>query len=240
MYGGSWGYYKQPTMAEIRAQSARTVAQLRAKGHDIHPVEPRSGRKLASSWWGEAWCDNLEKYADLANRIDRGKRYVRAGAVIDLQVEEGVVRAQVTGTRKKPYNVTVHIAPLSEDAKKRVLEKCANRVEGLDALLDGEFPPELKDLFTGKNGLFPTSKEISFACSCPDSASVCKHVAASLYGIGARLDDDPLLFFRLRGMDPDDLVAKAVESRVDSMLKNADVKTDRTMDDADLREVFGI
>lgn len=237
-----WGYGfpKQPTMAELKAKAARVVQRERNLGHDMRPVGPLSGRKVAKSWWGAAWCDNLERYADFANRIDRGKRYVRAGAVVDLDIMEGRIEAEVLGSGSSIYLVDVDIEPLHAKAKDKILQQCANQVDSLEALLDGEFPEELQDLFTAKDGLFPSPKKIRFSCSCPDSARMCKHVAAALYGIGARLDDDPLLFFQLRGIDPNDLVKQAVSNRVESMLKNADKPSDRVMGEESLHEIFGL
>jgi len=56
-------------------------------------------------------------------------------------------------------------------------------------------------------GLFPKPSEIRFSCSCPDGASMCKHVAAVMYGVGSRLDSKPELLFRLRAVNENDLVA---------------------------------
>lgn len=236
-----WGYgYKQPTMAELKAKAQRTVQKMRKKGYEMHPVGPISGRTIAHSWWGAAWGDNMERYADLANRISRGKRYVRAGAVIDLAISKGQINAEVLGSGNSVYHVEIDIDPLSDTAKSAILKKCANQVDSLESLLSGEFPEELAHLFTARGGLFPSPNSIAFSCSCPDSAYMCKHVAATLYGIGARLDDDPLLFFELRGIDPQDLVKRAVANRVESMLKNADKPSDRIMSDDSLHEVFGL
>src|SRR5260370_37407973 len=60
-----------------------------------------------------------------------------------------------------------------------------------------------------KTGLFPSPREIKLSCSCPDWAEMCKHVAAVLYGIGTRLDQQPELLFRLHGVDEKELIAHA-------------------------------
>ena len=115
------------------------------------------------------------------------------------------------------------------------------KLDSLQELLAGKFPKALGEIFTiqGK-GLFPSPKEIDFDCSCPDWASMCKHVAATLYGIGARFDQDPGLFFKLRQAKMKDLVSEAVEGKTRELLKKARKKTARVIADSDLGDVFGI
>ena len=93
--------------------------------------------------------------------------------------------------------------------------------------LNGDFPESLKDIFLGQGGLFPQPREISFNCSCPDWAMMCKHVAATLYAIGTRLDEEPLLFFTLRGIEMDPFVDVVVHNRIESMLSNVDKPSSR-------------
>lgn len=198
------------------------------------------GRIIAKSWWGQAWCKNLELYADFENRIARGKSYVRGGRVIHLEIDGGTVTAKVQGTRSRPYNVTVKIAPMNDGNWEKIKLSCQNKIGSLSELAKGSFPVEFAELFTQKgSGLFPSPKEIGFGCSCPDWAYMCKHVAAVLYGIGARFDDDPMLFFSLRGIDVSDLIKKSIDEKVDSMLKSVGSKTDRTLDDIDIQSLFG-
>ena len=198
------------------------------------------GRKIVNSWWGQAWCDNLEKYADYESRLERGKRYVRTGAVVDLKIQKGKVLARVQGRRKTPYKVEIRISPLSEERCQTAIEKCGRRIDNLERLLKGDFTEDLKDLFTSTDGLFPRPQEISFQCSCPDWALMCKHVAAVLYGIGSRFDEDPLLFFELRGIDVGRFVDITIENRIESMLDNADAKSERIIQDSDWEELFGV
>jgi uncharacterized Zn finger protein len=123
----------------------------------------------------------------------------------------------------------------------RVTQLCNNRIASLESLIDGKFPEELKVLFTErKYGLFPSPREIKFSCSCPDWAYMCKHVASVLYGIGSRLDKDPMLFFELRDMDGSSLVRKTMEKRLDNMLKNASEKSSRAIDEKDVSDIFGL
>ena len=130
------------------------------------------------------------------------------------------------GSRKTPYKVEIRISPLSEERCQEILQKCGKRVETLEKLLAGDFPEELKELFTQRGGLFPSSREISFSCSCPDWALMCKHVAAVLYGIGARLDENPSLFFELRGIEMGRFIDVAIANRVERMLKMPDGPAD--------------
>ena len=233
------GCYSQPTTSELKRKSEASRVSAEKKGKRLEPVVIQ-GRKIAKSWWGRAWCDNLERYADYESRLSRGKRYVKTGAVIDLSITKGRIQAKVQGSRKTPYKVEIRISPLSEERCQEILQTCGKRVETLEKLLAGDFPEELKELFTQRGGLFPSSREISFSCSCPDWALMCKHVAAVLYGIGARLDENPSLFFELRGIEMGRFIDVAIANRVERMLKNAGRTSGRTIDEGDIRGLFGI
>ncbi len=222
--------YPQPTEEELKENAKNTRKKAAAKGQKLHPVVIKS-RQIANSWWGKAWCENLERYADFD---------VRTGAVIDLQIKKGKIMARVQGTRKTPYKVEIRISPLSEERIETITGKCGTRVETLDKLVNGDFPKELKEVFLDEGGLFPKPREISFSCSCPDWAVMCKHVAATLYGVGARLDEEPLLFFSLRGIDTNKFVDVVISSRVESMLANVDKPSDRIIRDTRLEDLFGI
>lgn len=235
-----WGFPKYVTVAEKKAKAEKKLAQLRKKMPGIMPVIIE-GKALARTWWGKSWNRNLERYADYRNRIGRGKNYVRHGAVLDLRIEGGRVTALVQGTRAKPYEVVVRIAPVKKANWDHIRNQCQGELRSLPDLLAGKFHKELGDIFLSEGkGLFPTPKEISFDCSCPDWATMCKHVAATLYGIGARLDEDPLLFFTLRQADTEELVARAVQEKTGDLLARAGRKSARVIDDADLSGLFGI
>ncbi|MBC7765283.1 MAG: hypothetical protein H7Y41_02275, partial [Hyphomonadaceae bacterium] len=194
-----------------------------------------------NTWWGKAWNKNLENYADYSNRISRGRSYVKMGAVLDLNIETGVVKALVQGSERKPYEIEIVIVPLSSDKWDSILKLCHHKIDSLAELMDGKFPKELEEIFTLKGkGLFPTDKEIKFSCSCYDWADMCKHVTAVLYGIGARLDDDPALFFKLRNIDFEVLLKKTIEQKMHSLLENSGKKSDRVLDDKDVFGLFGV
>lgn len=144
------------------------------------------------------------------------------------------------GTRKTPYKVEIRISPLSEEKCRSIISRCGKKIENLEELLAGNFPEEMKELFQGKDGLFPTPIEISFNCSCPDWALLCKHVAAALYGVGVRLDEQPLLFFELRGIDVGRFIDVTLANKVEAMLTNAEKPSSRIMDEEDVKGLFGV
>ena len=166
------------------------------------------GRTIARSFWGKAWCDNLKRYSDFTNRLPRGRTYVRNGSVMDLQLGRGTVDALVSGSEL--YRISVVIAPLPKPRWQAVVRDCAGKIGSLVELLQGKFSRAVMEMLIRREaGLFPSAREIAFECSCPDRAAMCKHVAATLYGVGARLDAEPELFFRLRRVDQLDLLTAA-------------------------------
>lgn len=231
--------FSEPSNEQLMDSARQTVQKAAEKGKKLHPIEVKN-RKIAKNWWGLAWCDNLERYADFESRIERGKRYVRTGAVVDLDISKGKVVAKVQGRRKTPYKVEVRISPLSEERCQFIMEQCGQKIQNLDMLLTGKFPEELKEVFLSETGLFPTPREISFQCSCPDWAIMCKHVAAVLYGIAVRFDEEPSLFFELRGIDVERLVDVTMASHVDRMLEHADQISNRVIVEADWKKLFGV
>jgi uncharacterized Zn finger protein len=195
------------SVGERRAQAAREVAKLQKKGRKLSPVVIE-GRRIAATFWGKAWCDNLERYSDFATRLPRGRSYARNGSVVDLQVGPGSVAALVSGS--SIYEVKVTVAPVAPAHWGAICRDCAGAIDSLVELLQGRFSKAVMTrLCEEKIGLFPSPKEVLFTCSCPDWASMCKHVAAVLYGIGARLDQQPELLFTLRQVDQQDLIAQA-------------------------------
>ncbi len=236
----SYGFAPYVSAAEKRARADKQIAKLKKKNPDLKPVLIE-GRTIASHWWGKSWNLNLESYADYANRIGRGKSYVRNHAVLDLHIFPGQVKALVQGSGSRPYTVNISIDPLSKTHWKNLTELCNRQIGSIEELTAGKFPRELEQIFTEPSyGLFPSPKEIHFSCSCPDYAFMCKHVAAALYGVGARLDETPLLFFTLRNVEVQDLIRRSVESRMKSMLKNAGQKTSRVMSESEMHDIFGI
>jgi len=240
----SWGGfapYVSKAQKMRRAEKAR-AALLKKKGATIEPVVV-NGREIARTWWGKAWNQNLERYADYDNRLPRGRSYVRDGSVLDLKIAANKISALVSGSRPKPYEISIAIKPLDKKVEHALMEKSRTSLDSMRSLLSGEFPAELKESFIEQGtGLFPLPQEIKFACSCPDWASMCKHVAATLYGTAVRLDEKPELFFILRGIKMDDFVGKMVKRESAKMLKKAKVKSARVIEakDEDISKLFGI
>jgi len=228
-----WGFKPQPTVWERQQKAAKTIARMRKKGADLSPVQ-LEGRTIAKTFWGKAWCDNIESYRDFAYRLERGRSYVRSGAVIDLKISEGAVGALVIGSGRSPYEVIIRIDKMKKPDWDALVKRSSGKISSLMALAQGKLPKEmLEDFCNPETGLFPKPREIHFDCACPDGASCCKHVAAVLYGIGARLDEKPELFFTLRGIDQNSIVSAEV---VDTLTDGAASE----LDGADLGDVFGI
>jgi len=234
-YYGSYGFPPYVSVAERRRKADREMQRLRKKGHPVSPVMIE-GRAIASTFWGRAWCDNLERYSDYENRLPRGRTYVRNGAVLDLQVAPGEVRALVSGSRV--YKVAVKVAILPRARWNSICADSAGAIDSLVELLQGRFSKGVMErICRQKSGLFPAPAEIEFSCSCPDWASMCKHVAAVLYGIGARLDEKPELLFRLRKVDEKDLVTRAGKGLP---LSKQGPAREKILASADLSELFGL
>ena len=237
---GFWNDYKYTPVGEKQDKAKRSQSRL-AKTHGTLQPVATSGRALATSWWGQAWNENLERYSDYSNRLPRGRSYLRGGMVLHLAIEPGKVEALVQGSRPAPYEITINVAALNAAKWAKARAACTGRLDSLQALLSGQFPDALKELFMVQGGgLFPAPSEITFDCTCPDWASMCKHVAAVLYGVGVRLDADPKLFFTLRGVSVDDLVAKALRGSSEALMAKAGQAAGRALATTDLGNVFGI
>ena len=230
-----FGWKPYIPVAARRRQAAQRLAQLRKKnGRKASPVVI-DGRKIASTFWGEAWCENLERYSDFANRLPRGRTYVRNGSVVDLRVAPGKVTALVSGSDL--YEVEMKVAAVPATRWRAICKDCAGAIDSVVELLQGKLSKSvMARMCQPKTGLFPSPKEITFECSCPDWASMCKHVAAVLYGVGARLDEHPELLFLLRKVDQQALVARAGSD----LSRTKHVRMGKVLDAGDLSEIFGI
>jgi uncharacterized Zn finger protein len=221
--------------AARRLLADRTVAKMVRKGQALSPVTASRGA-IAKSFWGKAWCRNLERYSDYSNRLPRGRTYLRNGSVINLKIGPGEVTALVMGSNL--YRITVRIEEVAGTHWQAIARDCARSIDTMVELLQGQLSTSVMERITRQGtGLFPSPKEISFSCSCPDSAAMCKHVAATLYGIGARLDSAPELLFSLRRVDAKELIARAGEGGT-PVQKLPDAG--RILDSSKLADVFGI
>ena len=231
-YDDGWRPYV--SMAQRRRRAAQTIASLERAGRVIRPVDIE-GRTIARTFWGQSWCRNLEAYSDFANRLPRGRTYVRNGSVIDLKIEAGRVHALVNGT--SVYNVKITIKQLTRRKWAAIRSQCAGQLDSIVELLQGSISDNVMAVVTRPGeGLFPGPRDISLRCSCPDWATMCKHVAAVLYGVGARLDHEPEMLFTLRGVAPAELIEAAVTD-VPTRRKTGGRKR---LKSADISSVFGI
>jgi uncharacterized Zn finger protein len=229
-----WGFKPYVSVAQRKAKAQRHAQKLAKQGHVCCPVAIE-GRKIAKTFWGKAWCDHLESYSDFANRLPRGRTYVCNGSVIDLQIAHGKITALVSGS--EIYEISINIKPLPEKTWADIKRQCAGQIASLVELLQGKLSKGVMEIITRREGgMFPAPREITLDCSCPDWADMCKHVAAVLYGIGARFDEQPELLFALRGVDHMDLIEQAGQVP----LNTADEGQRKTVAEQDLADVFGI
>ncbi len=231
----NWG--PRETVGQRKARCEKLIAKLRKqKGVTIRPILIE-GQKITKTFWGDAWCKNMESYADYAHRIDRGRSYARNCSIIDLSETQDGFTSQVLGT--DPYQVDIKIAPLPAASWKKLKKTCTGKVDSLINLLSGTLDDGIMShMADPKNGLFPKPEEIHISCNCPDWATLCKHAAAVLYGIGHRLDSEPELLFKLRQVDHTELASTASET-IESIAGEAQ-STDSDLDDSSISDIFGI
>jgi len=230
MWGGFRPYVP---VAQRRARAAREIARRKKQGQVVSAIVIE-GRTIAHTFWGRAWCDNLESYSDYENRLPRGRTYVRNGSVVDLQVHPGKVTALVSGSQL--YIITISITPLAKHHWRGIKSRCAGQIGSLVELLQGKLSKGVMDVVTARDGgLFPKPGEIKLSCSCPDWAGMCKHVAAALYGVGSRLDQQPELLFLLRKVDHLELIASAAPATPKKSRSGS-----KTLVANEIADVFGI
>ena len=238
--GWDRGWAPYVSVAQRRAQALREVAKLDKKsgksGKARSPVRIE-GRKMATTFWGEAWCDNLESYSDYSNRLPRGRTYARNGSILDLQMEQGIITALVSGSSL--YKIKIQIKTLAPKLWKSIKTDCAASIHSMMDLLRGKLSTDvLQRLTQPKTGLFPQPNEIDLRCSCPDSAYLCKHLAAVMFGIGNRLDHSPEMLFVLRGVEQNELIGEVIGSQQLSNALSSDTNSELAGDD--LGSLFGI
>jgi uncharacterized Zn finger protein len=232
---GAWKPYVP--VAKRRARAAAYAKKLgRTQKRSLAPIE-LTGRKITTTFWGQAWCDNLERYSDFTNRLPRGRTYVRNGSVLDLQIQHGKVEALVSGS--EIYRVTIDIHTLAKSVWKQIKRDCSQSIASLIDLLQGRFDQGIMQRLTQvEGGLFPQPREIEMHCTCPDWAMLCKHAAATLYGVGARLDAAPELLFTLRHVNHLELVGEAADTK--NLARALTGPAAAPLAGQDLGELFGI
>ena len=229
---GRWRPYV--SVAQRRANTAREMKKLQSTGMEIEPIEIQ-GRKIAHTFWGEAWCKHLERFSDFANRLPRGRTYVRNGSVCHLAIKKGKVEAIVSGSEL--YHVTIRIAALASARWKNIRTQCAGQIGSMLQLLQGQISGHVMGIVTEPaKGLFPQPRDIKLHCDCPDWAVMCKHVAAVLYGVGARLDRHPEQLFVLRKVDHQELIS----ADLDIQTATTGQGKRRWLANQDLSNIFGV
>ncbi|MBN2163518.1 MAG: helix-turn-helix domain-containing protein [Pontiellaceae bacterium] len=234
----SWHYYNDyESAADRREKAQKKVEKLRKAGETIKPVAAFKTRGIATTFWGKAWCRHLEQFSDYESRLPRGRSYVRNGSVCHLGIDPEKVHALVSGS--KLYELSIHIEPLCPAKWSNIRNECRGKVGSLIDLLQGKFPTEIMQIVTDPfDGLFPRPDEIRFSCNCPDWADMCKHVAAAMYGIGVRLDSQPELLFKLRGVNHEELIS--VQEAIGNLTAGPRSRRRRTLDSDSVGNVFGI
>jgi len=229
---GEWAPYV--SVAQRRAKADKAMRKLEKTGFRVEPIKTK-GRKIAHTFWGEAWCNHLEKFSDYENRLPRGRTYVRNGSICHLTISEGKIEAIVSGSEL--YEIEIDIKPLSAKKWKKLREQCAGQIGSMLELLQGRFSDNVMAIVTDpENGLFPQPNEIKLDCDCPDWAEMCKHIAAVLYGVGARLDQQPELLFLLRDVDHEALIS----AELNMTPATSGQSKGRRLATSDLSDVFGI
>jgi uncharacterized Zn finger protein len=230
-YYGRWAPYVP--VAKRKELAAKKIKAMKKKGIVLDPIIIE-GRTIARTFWGKAWCDNLENYSDFENRLPRGRSYVRNGSVIDIQVSKGRVDARVMGSSL--YEVTIQVKPMAKERWQKLVKECAGKIDSLIELLQGKFSHAVMSILIAEEAeLFPSPKEISMECSCPDYAYMCKHCAATLYGIGAAIDSQPEWLFSLRHIDHLELITSATASEIASTQSASNA-----IEDSELSTLFNI
>lgn len=230
-----YGWSPYVPVAQRRARALQKMEKLCKKGLEVKPIPRQSGRKMARTFWGQAWCDHIESFHDYENRLPRGRTYLRNGSVCHLDITPGEITAKVCGSEL--YSVTISIKPLAARKWQTVKKRCAGQIGSLLELLQGRLSEKVMAVVTDPaNGLFPRAREIELQCSCPDWAEMCKHVAAVLYGVGVRLDEQPELLFLLRGVDHQELI----DTDVTVAVGTKQAGSARHLAEGDLADLFGI
>ena len=233
----SFYYNEYVPVAARRARALKKMEKLQKKGDDIQPIEPFKTRGIARSFWGKSWCRHLESFSDYSNRLPRGRTYVRNGSVCHLEIGKEEAKALVSGSEM--YKLSIHIEPLCPQKWSEIKNACKGKIGSLIELLQGKISDEVMEVVTDPgNGLFPHPNEIRFNCNCPDWADMCKHVAAAMYGIGVRLDTEPELLFKLRGVNHEELIQ--IGADLGQITGGRRSRRRRTLQAEDLENVFGV
>jgi len=226
--------------SRLKTKFRRKLIAFQKKHPEITPFTVPT-KALASNWWGKSWNAHLKNYTFNNVQLEKGKLYFRCEALADFKINPNHIEAIVLGSKIQPYHVNITVEPLSEKNWIIIQNLYDGRLELFEKILDNQFPKEMADIFTNKpTGLLPSKKEISFHCSCADHVTLCKHAAVALYAFGAKVDGDPKLLFKLRGVNIFDLISKSIHAERATILEKAKTKSPKVLKDTNLSEIFNI
>jgi uncharacterized Zn finger protein len=193
-YYGDWSYFPPPS----RPREAKGGIKAQS-----------TGGAFGKSWWAKRWVDVLEGF-DIGARLGRGRSYARKGQVLAIEVEKGLVRAKVQGSRPRPYDITIRVKTIPAAGWEALIAALSRQALFAAKLLAGEMPQDIEGVFKEVGlSLFPERLgDLDTDCSCPDWSNPCKHIAAVYYLLGEEFDRDPFLIFALRGMNRDTLLGR--------------------------------
>lgn len=217
----------------------RNLSEKAEEESDINPASPVkvTGNSIVSGWWGKAWSTNLNQYGEYTRNWIQGRRHVVFGTIVDLKIRKGLISVKARGNREKPYNVKIHVEPLSVRKYIALLEKCQDKPKTVEDLFAGRFSEKMKEILQDEDGLFPSVDEIQFSCDCPDRLHMCRHIIAALYGVGHRLDENPDLLFSLRGIEAENFVDKNLEKKIEQMLENGKQVMQAAIEEQEMRKL---
>jgi uncharacterized Zn finger protein len=206
---GYWGYYDYSPLIEVK-----------------NGIKAKSKRgAIGEKWWSKRFVSLLESF-NIGARLGRGRSYARKGQVISIEIEKGLVRSKVQGTKPKPYDVTIKLNQISDKDWEKAIDAMSSKALFAAKLLSGEMPRDIEEAFKdAKVSLFPAEKDIETDCSCPDWSNPCKHIAAAYYLLAEQFDEDPFLIFKLRGRTKEEIIEELRERRASS---STDVDIDAT------------
>lgn len=226
-----WDDDRYVRVAKRKESAAETAKRLEAEGEILTPAKAH-GKAIANSFWGRSWCKAIEGWNDYESRLPAGRSLLKNGGVIDLRIEENLVTAKVVADRL--YEVRIFFRKQDEERLAELKKHLTGKLTSLIDLIKGELSDEvITEICSEKYGLFPDYGELKTSCDCLDDAVMCRHAAAALYGIAPRLDDEPELFFTLRGIKAEDFFDSAEAIRQTG-------EDTAEIDLEDLSDTFGI
>jgi uncharacterized Zn finger protein len=239
MYGKIW-HSRHNLNYRLKTKFRRKLIAFEKKNPDITPFKIDSNT-LASNWWAKAWNAHLKSHNFNSLQLEKGKLYFRCEALADLKIRNNQITGTVLGSNIEPYYSKITINPITKTKWLKITKLYEGHLELFEKVLDHQFPKELSEVFTNKSlGLFPTTKEITFECSCPSRLNLCKHTAVVLFAFGAKIDLDPQILFELRGVDFLKFMATSINKERLNLLKKTRKKNPKILEDTNLSELFNI